>query len=151
MFVRPKDRTREIWTGKRFGVDGAKALFGAKEAHTIDRFPALLKDLFNKAENVYYKFGHNEEFDKQFSAVWSDSILPLHNSEIVSHNMRMIKSKEEIEIMRYAAKVSAEAHCLAMRVSHAGMREYQVQAEMERIFLYGAPVHQPTPQLLLVV
>ena len=38
MFVRPKDRKSEIWTGIRAGVDGAKGNFGADAAHTVDLF-----------------------------------------------------------------------------------------------------------------
>ena len=31
LFVRPRDRERETWTGKRAGVEGAVAEFGADE------------------------------------------------------------------------------------------------------------------------
>ena len=36
--------------------------------------------------------------------------------------------------MRKAAKISAEAHCRAMRVSKPGLNEYQLQAEIEHTF-----------------
>ena len=135
MLVRPKDRAREIWTGKRFGSDGAKRYFSAKEARTIDHFPAVLKELLAKAENVYYKYGRNEEFDNQFSNEWINFSRPLHNPEDILRDMRLVKSKGEIELMRYAGTVSAEAHCLAMKTCRPGLMEYQIQAEMERVFL----------------
>jgi Xaa-Pro aminopeptidase len=135
MFVRPKDRAREIWTGKRFGEEGAKRHFSADAAHTIDKFPAVLKELLGKAENVYYKYGRNEEFDHQFSNEWISFARTLHNPDDILREMRLVKSKAEVDLMRYAASVSVEAHCLAMKICRGGMFEYQIQAEMERLFL----------------
>jgi Xaa-Pro aminopeptidase len=135
MVVRPKDRTREIWTGRRFGPDGAKAEFQAEEAHTVDQFPKVISDLLSKAENVYYKFGRNPEFDSLFNAEWVKLSRPLHNPELVCHEMRMLKSSRELELMRYAAGISAKAHRQAMHTCKPGLKEYQIQAELEHIFL----------------
>jgi Xaa-Pro aminopeptidase len=135
MLVRPKDRKRELWTGKRYGAEGAKSKFKPNEAHSIDQFPALLSKLLREAENVYYKYGCNEEFDQQFKTEWVKTSLPLHNPEGILHDMRILKSADELTSMRSAANISAEAHCHAMKICKAGMMEYQIQAEMERIFL----------------
>lgn len=135
MFVRPKDRAREIWTGKRFGDEGAKRFFGPDLAHTVDKFPVVLKELLAKADNVYYKYGRNEEFDHQFSNEWIGLSRTLLNPDDILREMRIVKSKAEVDQMRYAGSISAEAHCLAMKICRPGMFEYQIQAEMERIFL----------------
>ena len=37
LFVRPRDRQMEIWNGRRAGVEGAVAAFGADTAYPIDR------------------------------------------------------------------------------------------------------------------
>src|SRR5215210_5605107 len=37
LFVRPKDREREVWTGWRAGAEGAKRDYGADAAFTIDK------------------------------------------------------------------------------------------------------------------
>src|SRR5213592_4029032 len=36
LFVRPRDRETEIWTGHRAGVEGAVATYGADAAYPID-------------------------------------------------------------------------------------------------------------------
>ncbi len=139
MIVRPKDREREIWTGRRFGVEGAVQKFGCQAAYTIDQFVAVVIEVLAQAENVYYKFGINEELDKLFEAVWRRSGCSLHNPEMITHQMRMIKNVSEIKLMRRAAAISAEAHCVAMEICQAGMMEYEIQAEIERLFkLRGA-------------
>jgi len=52
----------------------------------------------------------------------------------IVHEMRVIKSAEEIELMQRAADIAAEAHCEAMKRARAGMKEYQVEALIEQIF-----------------
>jgi len=36
LFVRPRDKEKEIWNGRRAGPEGAKAVYGADEVFTID-------------------------------------------------------------------------------------------------------------------
>jgi Xaa-Pro aminopeptidase len=37
LFVRPRDKEREIWTGRRAGVEGAVKNFGADQAFEVSR------------------------------------------------------------------------------------------------------------------
>jgi Xaa-Pro aminopeptidase len=139
MIVRPKDRQREIWTGRRFGIEGAVKYFACDEAYAVDQFDQVVKSLLMKADNVYYKFGQNEEFDKLFDREWKKYSITLHNPETITHSMRMVKDKSELQLMKKAADISAEAHCTAMEVCGTGMMEYEIQAEIERLFkLRGA-------------
>ncbi len=134
MIVRPRDRHKEIWTGRRFGSEGAKENFGCSEAYTFDQFAAVIRAALAEAKNVYYKFGCNEELDELFEPEWKKSSCSLHNPEPITHEMRMVKNAEELEMMRRAGAISAEAHCTAMRACRPGMMEYQIQAELEHVF-----------------
>ena len=51
--------------------------------------------------------------------------------------MRLRKSDEEIQQMRYAAEVSSKAHELAMAASKDGIHEFQIQSIIEGFFVYG--------------
>ena len=64
LFVRPKDKEREIWDGFRHGVDGAVATFGADEAFPIAELPAKLDELLNQAHTLYYCVGKYDETDE---------------------------------------------------------------------------------------
>src|SRR5512137_305978 len=44
LFVRPRDRDREIWDGIRAGVEGAVARFGAEAAHPVAEMESKLED-----------------------------------------------------------------------------------------------------------
>src|SRR5678809_129805 len=59
LFVRPRDPEREIWDGRRAGVDGAKNEFGANESFPIAEFDEKLQDILDGAEKLYYRLGVN--------------------------------------------------------------------------------------------
>ncbi len=67
LFVQPKDREREVWTGWRAGDEGAKRDYGADGAFTIDKLDAELPKLAEKADRVYYRFGGDPAFDSNDS------------------------------------------------------------------------------------
>lgn len=142
LFVRPKDREREIWTGVRAGVEGARKQYGADVAYTIDQFDEKIGELLREADTVYYRFGVNEHFDEKFRKIWEPQQKPLRNYEEILHEMRLFKSADELELMRHAAAVSAEAHRQAMLATRPGMKEYQVQAVLEYVFRYHGANYQ---------
>jgi Xaa-Pro aminopeptidase len=137
MFVRPKDKMREIWTGIRFGTDGAQKQFGADEAFTIDEFEKQIAPLVEQADQVFYRLGRNDEIDERFNKVWSKSQKPLANPEDIIHELRLFKTADELAIMRHAGMISAQAHVEAMRLSRPGLMEYQLQASLESIFRFN--------------
>src|SRR5579885_1764073 len=45
LFVRPRDRDREVWDGPRAGVDGARQLFGADASFVVTELDEKLPNL----------------------------------------------------------------------------------------------------------
>ena len=144
LFVRPRDPEREIWDGRRAGVEGAKSEFGAQEALPIDKFDEKLPEILNDAEILYYRLGVNRDLDdkiiREIARMRSLNRKPIHPPETIIdpativHELRVIKSPEELEIMQKAADIAAEAHCEAMKAVRPGLREYEVEALIEQIF-----------------
>jgi Xaa-Pro aminopeptidase len=137
MFVRAKDRTREIWTGVRHGPEGAVDNFGADEAHNIEDFDKVVVRFWRRPTRSTTSSAATSHFDKKFRALWEDPEADLLNPESIIHEMRLFKSAEEIAMMRHAGKISASAHCEAMRIVRPGMMEYQLQASMEAVFKFN--------------
>src|SRR5690606_9306239 len=46
------------------------------------------------------------------------------------HEMRLYKSRKEIQTMRRAARISGAAHVRAMKACRPGMMEYEIEAEL---------------------
>jgi Xaa-Pro aminopeptidase len=144
MFLRPRDPEREIWDGRRAGLEGAKSEFGADESFPIVEFDEKLHDILDGADKLYYRLGVHPDLDdtiiRQIARMRALNRKPVHPPQTIIdpatilHEMRVLKSDEEIELMQRAADIAAEAHCEAMKAARAGMKEYEVEALIELIF-----------------
>jgi len=63
LFVRPRDPEREVWDGKRAGVDGAVEIFGAGAAFETSELGSKLPDFLENTERLYYRLGNDRETD----------------------------------------------------------------------------------------
>ena len=138
LFVRPRDRDREVWDGPRAGVDGAKERFGADEAFVIGDLAEKLPDLLQNHRRVHYRLGLDRRFDERFlgaldrvrargrTGVFAPS--EIFDPSVILHEMRLRKSVAEVETMRAAARITREAHESAMARAKPGMREYEIEA-----------------------
>jgi Xaa-Pro aminopeptidase len=138
LFVRPRDREREVWDGPRAGVDGARGRFGADEAFVASELDERLPGLIQNRSRLYYRLGVSRRFDDRLLAA-IDRVRARQRTgafaptEIVDpgsvlHEMRLHKSPAEIDTMRAAGKITREAHELAMTRARPGMREYELEA-----------------------
>ncbi|WP_320827710.1 Xaa-Pro aminopeptidase [Reinekea sp.] len=150
LFVRDKNKEREIWDGYRAGPDGVVHEYAADDAFPIDDLDDILPGLMEGKSRVYAHMGVNSAFDNRLMAwlnqirgkVRQGAIPPDDFSDIAHllHDMRLIKSRQEIAIMADAAKISAKAHIRAMQACKPGVWEYQLQAEIEHhCMLAGSP------------
>jgi len=144
LFVEPRDRAAETWTGYRPGVEGALADFGADAAFPQAELAAQLPELLKKARRIYHVLGRDAELDAKLVATLDEMRLRsrlglVPASEIVDprailHEMRMRKGPEEIALLRRAAEISAEAHQEAARLARAGAYEYELEAVIDYTF-----------------
>ena len=144
LFVRPRDPEREIWDGRRAGVEGAVKEYGAEAAHTFQEFREKLPDLLNGPANLYYKLGAHSALDEMIvgtlRSLRANPRTTKHAPDRIIepgtllHEMRLIKTEEEIALMQRSADIAAEAHREAMKAVRPGMKEYEVEALIEHIF-----------------
>jgi Xaa-Pro aminopeptidase len=144
LFVRPRDPEQEIWVGRRAGLEGAKSEFGADEAFPIAEFESKLQEILDGAQNLYYRLGVNTELDssiiRKIAEMRALNRKPIHpprtiiDPATIVHEMRVLKSPEELELMQKAADIAAEAHVEAMKAVRPGMKEYEVEALLEQYF-----------------
>ncbi|GEJ55944.1 aminopeptidase P N-terminal domain-containing protein [Anaeromyxobacter diazotrophicus] len=144
LFVRPRDPEKEIWTGRRAGVEGAKAAYGATEAYPVGELDQRLPALLDGAGTLWFSLGREATWDVRVGRVLCDlrsraragarAPLRMADPALVLHELRLVKSEPEVRALRKAAEITAEAHLAAMRDGQPGRREYQVQAEIEYAF-----------------
>jgi Xaa-Pro aminopeptidase len=144
LFCRERDPDREAWDGPRAGQDGAVDDYAMDDAYPIADIDEILPGLLEGRSRVYYHFGRDTEFDLKLIG-WLNRVRaqvrqgaqPPHGFLELGHlldEMRLFKSRDELRLMQRAADISVEAHEAAMRAARAGVREYELQAEIERVF-----------------
>src|SRR4051812_31621401 len=57
MFVRPRDPEREVWDGRRAGVEGVKERYGAEAAYSTYELRTKLPDLIANFDELHYGLG----------------------------------------------------------------------------------------------
>jgi len=145
LFVEPKDPTAEVWNGFRWGCEGAVQGFGADLAHPRADLAERLGDYLKGAEGIAFRIGRHPAVEPLVLAAWSAQLdraprsgqaaLGLVAPCPLLHELRLRKSEPELERMRLAGRISAEAHELARQVARPGLNERQVQAVIEQHFL----------------
>jgi Xaa-Pro aminopeptidase len=144
LFVRPRDREKETWTGRRAGVEGARERYGADAAFPVEEFADKLTELLDGARTLYYRLGGNAEFDqiiiRQLARMralgWRKARPPqtITDPGVLLHEMRLVKTDEEVALMQRAADIASEAHREAMRAARPGAKEYEIEALIEYVF-----------------
>jgi Xaa-Pro aminopeptidase len=144
LFVQPKDPEKETWTGYLHGVEGAKEIFAADEAYSIQELDEKLPQYLEKAERIYYHLGRDKTFNTNVLNHWQKLIATfprrgtgptaLEDTNFILHPLRLLKTAAELDNIRQATAISAQAHNRAREFTKVGHYEYQIQAEIEHTF-----------------
>lgn len=158
LFVRPRDPEMEAWEGYRVGTEGAEARFGTDKAYEIGQLDEVLTRLMIGREVIWYRTG-NRHHDGRVSGIVAKArshreryggTVPsaVRDISVLLSEMRLIKTPEEIEVMRKACELSARGHAEAMRFAAPGRYEYQVQAALEYYWRLAGARHNGYPSIV---
>lgn len=144
LFVPPKDREREIWTGVRAGTLGAIARFGADAAYPMAEFDERLPRWLENQRAVYFALGHDAELDRRVLAglnrVRGRTREGIHapttfvDPGTILDEMRLEKDPREIDTLRRAAHLTELAHRAAMAAAAPGKTEFEIEALVDYTF-----------------
>ena len=135
-FVPEKDELKEIWDGYRAGPEGAMKDYGFDLAYNNTEIDHRLPDLLAGHNQVFYPVGKSKTLDADIiewikSAKSKDrhsSAIDIADASSKVGNQRLIKDEDEIEIMKKACQISAEAHVEAMKFVKPGLTEQEMEA-----------------------
>ena len=158
LFCRDRNPEKEIWEGRRAGLDGAREHYGADDAFPIDDIDEILPGLLENREKVFYSMGRYPDFDAHLMS-WVNEVRGKARNGVhapgefvdlnhILHEMRLFKGPEEIRLMKRAAKITAQAHRRAMQVCRPGMKEYEIEAELLYEFKKGGSAYPAYPPIV---
>ncbi len=145
LFVRPRDPERELWTGRRGGVEAARERFGAGAAYPVGELATRLPDLLAGRSTIYAPLRGG---GRVLEALLADTVVrgrtarqrsgrglrALMDPGILLDELRLIKDEHEIALMREACRISADGFREGAAAIRDGAGEWEVQAALEFAF-----------------
>ena len=150
LFCREKDPKLEQRDGAILGPEAAIASIGVDDAFPVADEDEILPGLIESRHRIYMTMGEYPSIDARVMSYVAhirgrESGGAEPPREFVSlkhllHEHRIYKSAAEIQLMRQAAEISANAHLRAMQRVRPGMLEGELEAELVYEFMRnGAP------------
>lgn len=160
IFVQPRNVLQEMWTGRRLGDLKTKEMLGFEQAFNNTEFRKYNVD-FSKFDQVLFFDFHNDIRDdardssdlydlvEQFKAKSGyqtkqqgltvtrepqKNNLNVKDLEGLMDNLRGIKTKEELAMLRKAVQVSCVGQAEVMKAMRPGMSEREIQGIHEFVF-----------------
>lgn len=126
LFVPKKEPQKELWDGPRSGDAGAKLITGVDQAKNMEDLEEYLYQYSRDHENfvVWHNFksseqSHSQGIVQQFLA--EKRHVDLQSPLNLVHQLRVVKSDAEIDLMRKSNSITSEAFVEVMKFSHAGV------------------------------
>ena len=132
-----------IWEGHKYTKEEAKKTSGIENIYWLDEFDFILKDIMSTTNNIflnrneYPKFIPDAKEGNHRLGEDLKTIYPLHSyhrSAPLLTQLRLIKSEEEITILRKACDITNKAFDRVLTNIKPGKFEFEVQAEIEYEF-----------------
>ncbi|MBK8290271.1 MAG: aminopeptidase P family protein [Flammeovirgaceae bacterium] len=159
LFVQPRNAQREMWTGRRLGEQGTKEVLGFQQAFNNSEFSRYNVDFAKFDKILFFDFNNDVRDNPRDSSDLYDLIIQfkskvkyqeknaaslaveptknnLDTKELATQmaNLRGIKTKEEIELIRKAVSISCMGQIEVMKAIKPGMSEREIQGIHEFVF-----------------
>ncbi|HWE03389.1 MAG TPA: aminopeptidase P family protein [Tepidisphaeraceae bacterium] len=144
LFVRETNELLQTWEGHKLSKDEATAVSGVKNIKWLSEFASIFRQLMNAAENVY--LNSNEHVRAASEVQTRDARFvnecrakfPLHQYHRLArlmNRLRIVKSEQELAILRQAIAITKAGFERAARFVKPGVTEYEVEAEFSHEFI----------------
>jgi Xaa-Pro aminopeptidase len=130
LFIRDVEPDLEIWEGHKLTKEEARAISGIERVHYLSEFPRLFHRLMCECEHVYLNSNEHKraviEVETRESRFVANIVrrYPLHDYHRlarVMHQLRVVKSAGEIELIRKACALTGKGFRRLLKFVKPGM------------------------------
>ncbi len=143
LFISKTSEHDSVWTGTKLTKEQASALSGIDQVYWNEEFEAIIHRILPNIHTVY--LATEQPADSSATLQTANyrllnqlkTFYPLHHYEdcnILLTKLRQIKEPEEIEQIRQAISISADAFFETIKVIRPGLYEYEIEAEISYHF-----------------
>lgn len=175
LFVREADARREHWNGHSLTPAEASAQSGIATVLTASQFEPFIAGLFSRRSSIatadasrffqaladnHARLAVLSDFQTdvsappgraaQFSARLRERFFgfTMQDASPVLADLRQIKTPYEQDVLRKSVMISNEAHRAGMRAAAPGKYEYEVEAEIEAVYLRSGAMSWGYPSIV---
>ncbi len=144
LFLRETSELISIWEGDKLTKEQAREVTGIQKVHWLSEFDKVLNNALFEADTVYLNLNEHrraatdvESRDRRFIARLQRE-FPLHRFARLApllHQMRMIKTGEEIGALRAATEITAKGFERVLKFIKPGVQEFEIEAELAHEYL----------------
>jgi Xaa-Pro aminopeptidase len=138
LFLKETNETIARWEGEKLSKEQARKVSGIDTIFWLTDWDRILKDVMSQAQHVYLNL--NEHLRRSIETETRELRLarelmhafPLHRYERsapIMHALRAVKSEQEIDLMRQAARINTDAYLRVLQTLKPGIKEYELEAE----------------------
>lgn len=153
-FILAHDPEHAIWHGDRYSVREAKAVSGIDTILTVDQWDSIMPGLFRSATTIYINprqqdrfetavFSQNDRMAETLKKLYPDK--KFINAHDILQRLTMIKHPLEIGQLKKAIDITGIAFDRVMHTIKPGMKEYEVEAELQYILTRNGCHHAFEP------
>jgi len=149
LFMKFPDLKIEQWSGKMITPDEVADSLGIplKNIHQAEKFDSMISKILNNRRELFWDFGVHEQLDREIIRIANSLNRNGRSSDfgptrfISSHEligeMRVLKDFDEMNMIRKAIAITADAMKETIRFSRSArvIYEYQIKAKFESILL----------------
>jgi Xaa-Pro aminopeptidase len=154
LFLREPTPDSELWEGRKLTKNSARELTGIHNIHWLSDFPRLFHRLMCECDHVFLNSNEHKraiiEAETRDARFVNETIrkYPLHNYRRLAqlmHRLRVVKSDQEISLIRKACDLTALGFQRVLRFTRPGVAEYEIEAEFGHEFVRNGGRHAYQP------
>ena len=144
LFVKETNEQIALWEGHKYSKDEATAVSGIKSVHWAKEFENVFKPLAIESDTIYLNTNEHlradtlvETRDARFIK-WCRNLFPLHQYRRLApimHDLRAVKSKQEVELIKQACRITEQAFRRLLAFIKPGVWEFEIEAEIYHEFI----------------
>lgn len=144
VFIKRTDEVTATWEGKKYTKEEARKTSGIDKIYWLDEMEPLFQELILLAKRIYLNLNEHDRFHSEVPdrnrrmAAQLMERYPLHKyhrAQPILKKISMIKSPQEIELIRRSIDITAGAFLRVLEFVKPGVREYAIEAEISHEFI----------------
>ena len=138
LFLKETNDHIAVWEGAKLNKEQAYNVSGIKNVFWLTDFERVFTEVMSHTENVYLNTNEHlranvetETREARF-VKWCKENYPIHTyqrSAPIMHQIRAIKSEEEVAVMQIAADITTKGYDRILKYIRPGVMEYELEAE----------------------